>query len=288
MLRLSRRKKQQSDYEIGDSTTNNSESKKKMLSSSSPIKSPISDIANRPPKMLRLSRGKKRKSESNVCVSTPNNSESEAKTKSLKTDPPGSAIIDKLTNNKGKEIGVSKVLEARVKAKDEVNVGVKDGVQSCVKSCNVNVSEKKRVTAVRKLNNGGERRAAVRYWQPTLHLTFQDKFNIISGSWLSDSHMRAANDIAKSQFTQINGFQDTVRIAIRNKSDKWEIPSEHLMPVMAPSVQIHYTGHSHWVTSFQFKDDDRVFLVDTLFAGEDLPTSLKIQLAQIYGKGGTK
>ena len=46
--------------------------------------------------------------------------------------------------------------------------------------------------------------------------------------------MRAASDIAKSQFTQISEFQDTVRIAIRNKSDKWEIPSEHLMPVMAP------------------------------------------------------
>ena len=283
MLRLSRCKKQQSDSNVRDSKPNNSESKKNMPSSSSPIKSPISDIANRPPKLLRMSRGKKRKSDSNDCVSTADISES--KTKTRKTDSLPPAIVDKLICNNGKDIVASKIAGACVNVKGGVNVGVKDEVQSCVKRDNI--SEKKRVTpVVRKLNEKGERRTAVRYWQPTLNLTFQDKFNIINGSWLSDTHMQAANDIAKSQFTKINGFQDTVRIAIRNKSGKWEIPVEHLVPVTPPSVQIHYTGHSHWVTSFQFKDDDRVFLIDTLFAGQDrLPTSLTIQLAQIYGKG---
>ena len=48
-------------------------------SPSIPIKSPISDIANRPKQLLGLSRGKKRKSDA-----TMNNSES--KTKSRKTD----------------------------------------------------------------------------------------------------------------------------------------------------------------------------------------------------------
>ena len=79
-----------------------------------------------------------------------------------------------------------------------------------------------------------------------------------------------------------------LRIAMQNKSGKWEIPVEHLVPVTPPSVQIHYNGNSHWVTSFQFKDDDRVFLVDTLFASQDPTMSLKIQLTQIYGKGRDK
>ena len=244
-------------------------------SPSIPIKSPISDIANRPKQLLRLSRGKKRKSDA-----TTNNSES--KPKSRKTDSSAPDIVDKLISSDGKGISANKVLGTCVLLRDKINVDVKDSVQSCEKS--ENVSEKKSVSDVRKSNERGGRRA-VRYWQNKLHLTFQDKFNIINGSWLSDSHMRAANEIARSQFPQINGFQDTVRIAMQNKSGKWEIPAEHLVPVTPPSVQIHYNGNSHWVTSFQFKDDDRVFLVDTLFAGQDLTMSLKIQLAQIYGKG---
>ena len=191
-----------------------------------PIKSPISDIANRPKQLLRLSRGKKRKSDA-----TTNNSES--KTKSRKTDSSAPAIVDKLISNDGKGISANKVLGTCVLLRDEINVDVKDSVQSCEKS--ENVSEKKSVCDVRKSNERGERRA-VRYWQNKLHLTFQDKFNIINGSWLSDSHMRAANEIAKSQFPQINGFQDTVRIAMQNKSGKWEIPAEYLVPVTPPPL----------------------------------------------------
>ena len=36
------------------------------------------------------------------------------------------------------------------------------------------------------------------------------------------------------KFPQINGFQDTVLIAMQNKSEKWEIPAEHLVPVTPP------------------------------------------------------
>ena len=248
-------------------------------SASIPIKSPISDIANRPKQLLRLSRGKKRKSDANVCVSSASNSESKIKLR--KTDSSAPATVDKLITSDGKCVSANKVLGTCVLLRDEINVDVK------VVKKNENVSEKKSVCDVRKSDERCERRA-VRYWQNKLHLTFQDKFNIINGSWLSDSHMRAVNEIARSQFPQINGFQDTVRIAMQNKSGKWEIPTEHLLPVTPPSVQIHYNGNSHWVTSFQFKDDDRVFLVDTLFAGQDPTMSLKIQLAQIYGKGRDK
>ena len=149
-----------------------------------PIKSPISDIANRPKQLLRLSRGKKRKSDA-----TTNNSES--KTKSRKTDSSAPAIVDKLISNDGKGISANKVLGTCVLLRDEINVDVKDSVQSCEKS--ENVSEKKSVCDVRKSNERGERRA-VRYWQNKLHLTFQDKFNVINGSWLSCSCLFLAHN----------------------------------------------------------------------------------------------
>ena len=54
------------------------------------------------------------------------------------------------------------------------------------------------------------------------------------------------------------------------------------------SIQIHHTGHSHWVTSFQRTGDNRVFLLDSLLLGPELPASLQIQLAQIYGSSNNQ
>ena len=54
-------------------------------------------------------------------------------------------------------------------------------------------------------------------------------------------------------------------------------------PTPEPSVQIHHTGHSHCATSFQRAGDSRLFLPDSLLPGTELPASLQIQLAQIYG-----
>ena len=161
------------------------------------------DIANRPKQLLPLSRGKKRKSGANVCVSTTNNSGS--KTKSCKSDSSAPAIVDKLISGKG--ISGNKVLGTCVLLRDEINVNVKDRVQICKKS--EYVSEKKSVSDVRKSDERGDQ-CAVRDWQEKLHLTFEDKFDICYDRWLSDSHMRAANEIARSQFPQINVFQDTV------------------------------------------------------------------------------
>ena len=112
-------------------------------SPSIPIKSPISDIANRPKQLLRLSRGKKRKSDA-----TTNNSES--KPKSRKTDSSAPDIVDKLISSDGKGISANKVLGTCVLLRDKINVDVKDSVQSCEKS--ENVSEKKSVSDVRKSN----------------------------------------------------------------------------------------------------------------------------------------
>ena len=59
-----------------------------------------------------------------------------------------------------------------------------------------------------------------------------------------------------------------VKIPQRGKNNEWVIPDDCFEPVESPSVQMHYTGHSHWVLSFQFKDDNGVYSIDSLFANQ--------------------
>ena len=125
----------------------------------------------------------------------------------------------------------------------------------------------------------------VRHWLPNLSLTFQDKFLIQNGNWLNDNHMRAANDIAKGQFKDINGFQDTVMVPYLDKNGTWVIPELRMIRQEPPCVQIHHTGNSHWVVSFQFKNDKRIYLLDSLYSQQRIPTSLRLQLALLYGQG---
>ena len=131
------------------------------------------------------------------------------------------------------------------------------------------------------------REKSVRYWLPSLQLNYHDKFLLINGNWLSDSHMRAANEIASKQFPELNGFQDTVKIPHRGKSNEWVIPDDCLKSIHH-QYRCIIQAIPIWVLSFQFKDDNRVYLIDSLFANQTIPTSLKIQLAQIYGKGKKK
>ena len=51
-------------------------------------------------------------------------------------------------------------------------------------------------------------------------------------------------------------------------------------PVTHESVQIHHTGHFHWVTSCSVGGEIQVY--DSRFAVGPLSPSLQIQLAQIY------
>ncbi|KAI0219489.1 hypothetical protein LSAT2_028995, partial [Lamellibrachia satsuma] len=76
----------------------------------------------------------------------------------------------------------------------------------------------------------------------------------------------------------------TLAPCFSDKMQHREIPKKSFQRTAPPSVQVPYTLHSHWVTSFQRAGDNRVFLLDSLFAGySELPASLQIQLAQIYG-----
>ena len=63
--------------------------------------------------------------------------------------------------------------------------------------------------------------------------------------------MTAAQNMLRRQFRSINGLQDTLLAPVRDKNGKWIIPENSFNKVLSPSVQIHYTGYSHWVMTFK-------------------------------------
>ena len=94
----------------------------------------------------------------------------------------------------------------------------------------------------------------------------------------------AAHDVIHGQFPGINGFQQCTLVPIFNDAEQhWKVRRIPFQRTPASSVQIHHTGHSNWVISFQRAGDSRVFLLDSLLPSPELPASLQIQLAQIYG-----
>jgi hypothetical protein len=56
-------------------------------------------------------------------------------------------------------------------------------------------------------------------------------------------------------------------------------------PQNKPSVQIHHTGKSHWVTSLQSENDSTVYVLDNYSTQFTLTPSLEIQFSSIYGQG---
>ena len=110
----------------------------------------------------------------------------------------------------------------------------------------------------------------------------------ISGKqWLTSDHMGAVNHIMIDAHYLINGFQDTLLAPKLQKDGMWFIPSNGFQSQASPSVNIHHNSQKHWVTSFQLENGD-IHLLDSS-VGKQLEScingSLKIQLAQIYGKG---
>ena len=128
-----------------------------------------------------------------------------------------------------------------------------------------------------------------RFWVPVCQLSFKDTFTIQSGKWLDDVIINAAQDMIHGQYPGINGFQQCTLVPLFSDAKQyWQVPRIPFQRTTAPSVQIHHTGHSHWVTSFQRTGDNRVFLLDSLLPGPELPASLQIQLAQIYGSSNNQ
>ena len=84
------------------------------------------------------------------------------------------------------------------------------------------------------------------------HLTTKEK-------WLCSDIMQAAMTLMKNQYPSVNGLQSTLLAPARN-GDKWTINLK-LEPTLSPSVHIHHTRASHWVTSARVSDDGPIYLL---------------------------
>ena len=116
-----------------------------------------------------------------------------------------------------------------------------------------------------------------------------DSFNLTY--YYNDIHMDASQKVLSKQYQSICGWESTLYAPNYNKERHlWQVgTSGSFSPSPLPSGQIHYNGHSHWVFSFRRSNKDHVFVVDSLASGQrNLPTSMQMQLAQIYGAGSEK
>ncbi len=100
--------------------------------------------------------------------------------------------------------------------------------------------------------------------------------------------MEAINILARQQFKNIKGLQSTEKVPKFIKDEeRWNVNCKMDNINMGPSVQVHHTGKDHWVPSLQTRNGD-IYLFDSLgnvrSDGSLIPTSLKIQLAILYGK----
>ena len=113
-------------------------------------------------------------------------------------------------------------------------------------------------------------------------MTFNDKFSLSSGQWLSDSHIDATNIILKELFSNINGFQSPLLAPVYdNKSKSWVITSKTFHKQNGISAQIHYNCRHHWLASV-LTDSSNLFVLDSMIEGRNISASTEIQLAQIY------
>ena len=88
--------------------------------------------------------------------------------------------------------------------------------------------------------------------------------------------------------TAISGFQPTGLVPYFDEHTQcWTEQFGRFQRQDPPSVQIHHTGKSHWVTSLQDKKDGTVYVLDSYSKTFTLTPSLEIQLSAIYGQGKT-
>ena len=113
---------------------------------------------------------------------------------------------------------------------------------------------------------------------------------ILGKEWLNSDHMSAVNKLMIEARYSVHGFQETTLAPVLKKDGTWHIPSNGFESKNSPSVNLHYNGNKHWVTSFEFENGD-IYLLDSYLGTnmkDSLNDSLKIQLAQIYGYGKLK
>ena len=102
--------------------------------------------------------------------------------------------------------------------------------------------------------------------------------------------MNHVNKLMVEAGYSLSGFQDTMVAQVLEKKGTWHIPAKGFRSQNSPPTNIHYNSKNHWVASFQFESGE-IYLLDSALGKNMtmcLKTSLKIQLAQIYGKGKSK
>lgn len=116
-------------------------------------------------------------------------------------------------------------------------------------------------------------------------LKVSHKKNILDPKgWLCSDIVNYSLDIIKKQFENIHGLQLTNLAPLfdeQTKSWKCDNKFEHAQP---PSVQIHHTGRSHWVTSFQ-NNNNEICILDSLSKSKNQTVntpSLEIQLSYLW------
>ena len=110
--------------------------------------------------------------------------------------------------------------------------------------------------------------------------------NALLGNWLNSDQMYNVNKLMLNANYTFNGFQDTMLAPILQKNGRWHIPGDGFTCQKPPPANIHYNSQQHWVTYFQFENGD-IYLLDSSLGQKMescLNDSLKIQLAQIYGR----
>ncbi|CAC5379141.1 unnamed protein product [Mytilus coruscus] len=98
--------------------------------------------------------------------------------------------------------------------------------------------------------------------------------------------INACCTIISKQFPNVSGFQPTgLSPVFDDETKSWSEKFGSFVEKGCPTVQIHHTGKSHWVTSFQSVNDHCIYVLDSFSKTFTLTPSLDIQLAAIYGHG---
>jgi hypothetical protein len=92
-------------------------------------------------------------------------------------------------------------------------------------------------------------------------LSFKEKKDIQDDKKICCNIIDFPQQLLKQQFPSVNGLQYTGYAPMLENSGKWTY-SLQMTRQTPPSVQIHHTGHDHWVLSIQ-DTSGTVFLLDT-------------------------
>ena len=90
--------------------------------------------------------------------------------------------------------------------------------------------------------------------------------------------------LLKQQFPSVNELQFTGYEPMLENSGKWTY-SLQMTWETPPSVQIHHTGHDHWVLSIQ-DASGTIFLLVSKNPRHTVSASTQIQMSNIYSSNG--